>query len=313
MKISYHNLSDLQFEELVIEFCVELLGQTVQGFDVGTDGGRDARFVGTAKLIDGWVGIVVIQAKHTSGLNKSYGESDFSGDGKGSILEKEIPRIKALVASGELDFYMLFSNRRMMGVTDEAIRKRIAHETGLDKDRIRLYGESELDRLTKRYPDAVNRADLNPARAPADIDPQDLAEVITRLAVYKDELDDLMEGSEPPPSQRVSPAEKNSRKGLREEYFKKQIRPRMVDFPAIRHFLSHPENQPYVNLYETTADELEAKLDAWDDVAVPYERLLEQIIERLFARDFDLRKHKSLTRSVVCYMYCNCDIAKDVQ
>jgi len=68
-----------------------------------------------------------------------------------------------------------------------------------------------------------------------------------------------------------------------------------------------------VNLYESTANELEAKLDAWNDPDVPYERLLEHVISRLFDRDPDLRKHKPLTRSVVCYMYCNCDIAKDVQ
>ena len=137
--------------------------------------------------------------------------------------------------------------------------------------------------------------------------------MITRLADYKDQLDELMEGSTLPPEQRTSPREKNARTGLREQYFNKHIRPRMVDFPAIRQFLAHPDNQPYVRLYESTADELEAKLDAWNEPTIPYERLLEELIHRLFARDFDLRKHRSLTRSVVCYMYCNCDIAKDVK
>ena len=312
MNILYHNLSDLQFEELVIEFCVELLGHAVQGFAVGKDGGRDARFVGKAKLL-GWDGITVIQAKHTAGLNKSFAESDFSGNGKGAILGEEIPRIKALLEADELNFYMIFSNRRLTGVTDEAIRKRISAESGLDKDRIRIYDQSELDRLAKRHPNAVDRADLNPGRAPADVDPQDLAEVITRLAKYQGELDELMEGSTPPPEQRDPPSEKNLRTGLRKEYFNKQIRPRMVDFPAIQQFLSLPDNGPYRHLYESTADELEAKLDAWNAPDVPYERLLEYVISRLFERDFDLRNHKSLTRSVVCYMYCNCDIAKDVQ
>lgn len=37
--IAYHNLSDRQFEELVIELCVELLGHKVQGFVSGADEG----------------------------------------------------------------------------------------------------------------------------------------------------------------------------------------------------------------------------------------------------------------------------------
>ena len=112
VNIAYHNLSDRQFEELVIELCVELLGHGVQGFVTGKDGGRDARFAGRANLIpseaEPWNGSIVIQAKHTEMLNKSFAESDFSGDGKTSILAEEIPRIKAMIQAGELQFYMLY-------------------------------------------------------------------------------------------------------------------------------------------------------------------------------------------------------------
>lgn len=85
----------------------------------------------------------------------------------------------------------------------------------------------------------------------------------------------------------------------------------MVDFPAIRQFLAHPENGPFQKLYDDTAKELEAKLDAWNEPGVAYERLLETMISRLFNRDFDLRQHRKLTRTVVFYMYCNCDIGKE--
>ncbi len=317
MNIAYHNLSDRQFEELVIELCVELLGHGVQGFEAGKDGGRDARFSGTARLIpseaEPWSGSIVIQAKHTEMLNKKFSESDFSGEGDTSILGKEIPRIRAMIRDDELQYYMLFANRRLTGVAEPKIRKKIADATGLNADRIRLYDTSELDRLVKRLPGSVDRADLNPAKSPPDIDPQDLAEVITKLARYKQELNDLMEGSEPPPEHRVSSREKNRRNRLREDYFKNVIRPKMVDFPAISSFLGHPDNQPYVKLYEDTASELEALLIAWTDPDVPYERLLETLITRLFQRDFDLRKDKRLTRTVVYYMYCICDIGNDSQ
>ncbi len=311
--INYHNLSDRQFEELVIELCVELLGHKVQGFVSGTDGGRDARFVGQAALFRDWNGTIVIQAKHTEMMNRKFSENDFFGAGEKSVIGKEIPKIQALIAAKELDYYMLFANRRLTGVTEAEIRSRIASETGLDKDHIKLIDTSELDRLVKRFPAAVDRADLNPARSPADIDPQDLAEVITALAQYRQQFDELMEGTEPPPEHRITPEQKNQAKGLRQEYFRKQIRPTMVDFSSIRRFLGHPDNQPYVKLYEDTAAELEAKLDAWTDPEVPYEKLLEVLISRLFDRDIDLRNNRRLTRTVVFYMYCNCDIAKDVK
>jgi len=310
VNLHFHNFSARQFVELVIEFCVELLGHGVQGFVSGKDGGRDARFVGQAKEFGDWNGTIVIQAKHTEMMNRAFSESDFSGDSDTSILAKELPRIKALLKQNELDYYLLFSNRRLTGITDAEIRHRIATETGLDKNRVRLFDISEMDRLVKRFPVAVDRADLNPAKSPVDIDPQDLAEVIAALAQYRNVLDELMEGTEPPPEQRITPSQKNKANGLRDEYFKKQIQPAMVDFPSVRRFLGHPENQPYVRLYEDTASELEAKLDAWAEPDIPFERLLEVLIGRLFDRDVDLRKNRKLTRTVVFYMYCNCDIAK---
>ncbi|MCA9041579.1 MAG: hypothetical protein KDA65_14595 [Planctomycetaceae bacterium] len=311
MKIFYHDLSFLQFEELVIEICVELLGNGVQGFVPGKDGGRDARFEGKAKCYPNdnspWHGKIVIQAKHTDKLNASFSESDFWGNDSSKIAQ-ECERIKSLFEAKELEYYMLFANRNLTGVTEPIIRKGISENTGLSSDCIRLFDSSELDRLLKRYPKCLERADLNPAKSPADIDPTDLAEVITKLAEYKQELDEMMEGENPPPEKRVSVEEKNELNNLREEYFKKQIRPKMVSFPEIRNFLGHPQNQAYVNLYETTASELEAKLDAWRDLDTPYERLLETLICRLFNRDFDLRKNKNLTRAVIYYMYCSCDI-----
>ena len=50
MKFAYEDLSDAQFENLVVFLCQRLLGISVQGFAKGTDGGRDAKFVGTAEL-----------------------------------------------------------------------------------------------------------------------------------------------------------------------------------------------------------------------------------------------------------------------
>lgn len=46
-----------------------------------TDGGREAKFVGTAELHPSkaapWVGTTIIQAKHTNGYNRNFSVSDF--------------------------------------------------------------------------------------------------------------------------------------------------------------------------------------------------------------------------------------------
>ena len=47
MKYAYEDLSDDQFEILIVLLCQHLLGISVQGFAKGPDGGRDAKFVGT--------------------------------------------------------------------------------------------------------------------------------------------------------------------------------------------------------------------------------------------------------------------------
>jgi hypothetical protein len=109
MKYAYENLGDEQFETLIVFLCQELLGIGVQGFSKGVDGGRDAKFVGTAEIhpskADPWSGTTIIQAKHTNGYNKHFSETDFYNPTPEteSVLSKEIPRIKKLRANDELD------------------------------------------------------------------------------------------------------------------------------------------------------------------------------------------------------------------
>ena len=118
MKFAYEDLSDDQFENLVVLLCQHLLGISVQGFAKGPDGGRDAKFVGTAELHPStaapWVGTTIIQAKHSNGYNRSFSETDFfSTTAKNTVIGKEIPRIKNLLTAKQLDHYMLSSHSKV--------------------------------------------------------------------------------------------------------------------------------------------------------------------------------------------------------
>lgn len=136
MKYAYEDLSEDQFEKLIVLLCQRLLGISVQGFAKGPDGGRDAKFVGTAELHPSkaapWTGTVIVQAKHTNGYNRHFGEADFfSPAAKDTVIGKEVPRIAKLREEKQLDHYMLFANRRLAGNANENITQHIAKTCGL--------------------------------------------------------------------------------------------------------------------------------------------------------------------------------------
>ena len=162
MKYAYEDLSDGQFENLVVFLCQRLLGISVQGFAKGPDGGRDAKFVGTAELHPSktapWSGTIIIQAKHTNGYNSNFSEPDFfSPTAVNTVLSKEIPRIKKLRAAAQLDHYMLFANRRLAGNAESEIRAYIASQCGIPESSIYLCGLEQLEVWLKRFPDVAER------------------------------------------------------------------------------------------------------------------------------------------------------------
>lgn len=147
MKFAYEDLSDEQFERLVVLLCQRLLGISVQGFSKGPDGGRDAKFVGTAELHPSkaapWVGTTIVQAKHTNGYNRNFSEPDFfSRTAANTVLAEEIPRITKLRNAKQLDHYMLFANRRLAGNAEAEIRDYISKKCGIPSESIYLCGVS---------------------------------------------------------------------------------------------------------------------------------------------------------------------------
>lgn len=156
MKFAYEDLSDDQFEKLVVFLCQRLLGISVQGFAKGPDGGRDAKFVGTAELHPSkaapWVGTTIVQAKHTNGYNRNFSESDFfSTTAQNTVLGKEIPRIKKLRDSKQLDHYMLFANRRLAGNAQSEICEYLAAQCGIPSSSIYLCGLEQLEVWLKTF------------------------------------------------------------------------------------------------------------------------------------------------------------------
>lgn len=314
MKYAYEDLSSEQFETLIVLLCQRLLGISVQGFAKGPDGGRDAKFVGTAELHPSqtapWSGTTIIQAKHTNGYNRSFSESDFfSLSAANTVLGKEIPRIKKLREANQLDHYMLFANRRLAGNAETVIRSHIASKCAVPLASIYLCDVEQLELWLKTFGDVAKLANLDPIDSPLIVSPDELAEVVQALARNKAEVAAVLDD---PPTQRISYDKKNTLNNMTAEYAKALRRRYLKETAQIRVFLSAPENMELLRFYETVADEFQLKIIAKRKDYQTFDEVMEYLLDLLFGRDPVLRTYKRLTRVVLFYMYWNCDIGDDV-
>ncbi|MBU1702309.1 MAG: hypothetical protein KJ970_09690 [Candidatus Eisenbacteria bacterium] len=314
MKFAYEDLSYDQFETLVVLLCQRLLGASVQGFAKGPDGGRDAKFIGTAELHPSktapWVGTTIVQAKHTNGYNRNFSESDFfSAAAANTVLGKEIPRIKSLRQAKQLDHYMLFANRRLTGNAETEIRDYIAHQCDIPASSIYLCGLEQLEIWLKRFPDVAREADLDPVGSPLIVSPDDLADVVQALARQKDSVVALLDD---PPTPRVPYEQKNILNDMTADYARAQRRKYLKETAQIRTFLAAPENLELQRMYESVVDEFQLKIIAKRKDYQTFDEIMEYLVDLLFNRDPVLRQHahKRLTRAVLFYMYWNCDIGE---
>ena len=314
MKYAYEDLSDEQFEKLIVFLCQRLLGISVQGFAKGPDGGRDAKFVGTAELHPSkaapWIGTTVIQAKHTNGYNRNFSEYDFySATGTNNVLGKEIPRITKLRESEQLDHYMLFANRRLAGNAESEIRAFISNQCGISASSIYLCGLEQLEVWLKNFPEVPRLAGLDPVDSPLIVSPDDLAEVVQALARQMVEVQAVFDD---PPTSRVPYEHKNALNNMTDDYAKAQRKRYLKETTQIRSFLSAPENLELLRLYESVVDEFQLKIIAKRKDYQTFDEVMEYLVDLLFNRDPILRQHahKRLTRAVLFYMYWNCDIGE---
>lgn len=314
MKYAYEDLSDGQFEALVVCLCQRLLGISVQGFAKGPDGGRDAKFVGTAELHPStaapWSGTIIIQAKHTNGYNRSFSESDFFSTGKKStVLDKEIPRIKNLREAAQLDYYMLFANRRLAANAESEIREYIASECDIPVTSIYLCGIEQLEIWLKHFPDVAKEADLDPIDSPLIISPDELAEIVQAIAQQKDGVIALLDN---PPTVRVAYEQKNALNNMSAEYAKYLRNRYLKETKQIQTFLAAPENLDFQKRYMLVTEEIQLKIIANRKDYQTFDKLMEYLLDLLYSRDAVLRQrdHRRLTRAVLFYMYWNCDIGE---
>jgi hypothetical protein len=310
MKYAYEDLGDDQFEKLVVFLCQRLLGMGVQGFAKGPDGGKDAKFVGTAERHPSaaapWKGITIIQAKHTNGYNKNFSEPDFySKKAKKTTLGEEIARVKKMRDQKQIDHYMLVSNRRLAANAEAEIVVYISERCGIPAASIYLCGLEQLEVWLKNFPEVANLANLDLVDSPLIISPDDLSEVVQAFARQREAIKNVIDD---PPTARVSYEQKNAINNMTKDYAISFRRRYLKETPQVRAFLAAPENVALLRLYESVVDEFQLKIVANRKDYQTFDDVTEYLIDLLFNRDPVLRQHKKLTRCVLFYMYWNCDL-----
>lgn len=312
MTYPLEELSDEMFERVVVEICRCILGQSTIGFVKGPDGGKDAYFDGTAIEIpsskDPWKGKVVIQAKHTSKVNARFTDSDFFSEKGGSaVLNKEIPKIKKMFESNELDHYMLFSNRGLTGRAHTKIVNYICKQCSIESSSVMLVGRETIESYLNRYEDAWKCANINPFEFPLDFEYEDISEIIEAMA---EELPERAKSKMIPPEERVFYDEKCKINKMPEKY-SKAFREMCFSYVGmIQEFLEDPANADLLEKYGAIAGDYKMTILSKRDWYSSFSDVIEYVLRRLSEKNDLLKRKRGIVRAILFYMFWNCDIGE---
>ncbi|RYJ39713.1 hypothetical protein NU08_1382 [Flavobacterium anhuiense] len=299
-------LDDSQFENLVNKICQDILGLGVISFSSGKDGGRDGKFNGTANkypsLKDCWKGKFIIQAKHTSNSIASCSDSDFK-----KTIDIEIEKIKKLILAGDIDCYILFTNRKYPAIEGERLVKKIQNETGLKN--VAIIGKETLNDLyinSNKNLIKDFRLDLN--HIPFDFSEQEIKDIIVE---FNKELPKITHNIITEVNRikfdfdRIKIEEKNKKNDLSNEYYENEIlNHSLQDFEKIESFLSDPRNDDLKNQYFDIASELRNLIQIKRTNFASFEEIFVYIFKQI--SDGNQIKGKRHIFTLLHYMYYEC-------
>jgi energy-coupling factor transporter ATP-binding protein EcfA2 len=138
-----HSLGWKAFQQLCVSVVSEVWGQTVQGFFDSHDGGRDGAFYGTwtMRAAESLQGSFTVQCKFTSQPASTIQLSD---------LRDELTKAERLAARGLADNYLLLTNARLTGVSDERIREAFESIPGIKH--FVAYGAERISQFIRESP-----------------------------------------------------------------------------------------------------------------------------------------------------------------
>jgi hypothetical protein len=299
----FEDLSDDEFEQLVVAVCRHVLGTGVFSFATGKDGGRDGRFTGTATKFPSagapLSGKFVIQAKHTANPVASCSDSEFK-----AVLKKEKPRVKTLVQAEELEHYLLFTNRKGPAGAVTAIENdlksqgsKTAHLVSTETLRswlvvTSIWHELGFDRYERSFT----------------ISPDELTELVSEFhTAVTTAVPDADSGTD---FTYVEKSKKNKINKLSDAYYNVIVTHSLPHFKQISDFLKNPRNVNFADSYHDSADEIRQKIATNVSGFEHFDDALTYVYDEITSSNPKLCKKRRFVTLFLHYMYFNCDIGQ---
>ncbi len=314
MDYRLENLSEDDFEKLVAMLCQKKLGMGTVSFSKGKDGGRDGRFEGKANsypsMAEPWYGKFIIQAKHTTDYQASCSDNPFFGN-KTSLINGEIEKTKELKANGEVDNYLVFTNRKETANREDAITH-IKRETGLRN--VEIIGKETIHNWLMQHDDIAKTFKIGKYALPLTLTEFDIKEVIIAFGKQTSVLRTIKAITDEDIIRTIPKEEKNKVNNLSLEYYENQIRRKsQLYFEDIDRFLSDFNNQEYAVSYYNFADELSHKIAIKRDTFDKFEEIFMYLYDLIFeANKIDLGKDRRFIWIFLHHLYFNCQIGRIV-
>lgn len=302
MKYPLYNLDEKRFEKLVAMICQEILGLGTIVFTSGKDGGRDAKFTGTAQQFpdskNPWTGKFIIQAKFTENPVASCSDSTFS-----TILNDELPKVQKLKEGGFVDYYLLFTNRKLTGLRDPILEKRIDEEAEVES---RVLGLDSIHLFLEQNPVVAKRMELSKLLMPLEFYEEDLRNLIITFSstdiksINRHPSDDFT---------LIPKDEKNRLNNLTADYYNNYLKRSVADFGKIDSFLNDPQNDDLKRKYDNTVSDIQGEILAHRDKYETFDHIFHHLAKLINeSSNSDLMRDRRLVPVFLHYMYFCCDI-----
>jgi hypothetical protein len=308
MDYQLYELPSADFENLVHQICLIILGVGTTKFSKGKDGGRDSRFNGTANNFPSkgskWSGKFIIQAKGEGDAKDSCSDASFM-----QLLDKELAKIKILIKKGEIDNYLLFTSRKMSADRDALFIQKLKKE--IPEVKSALVGRETITQLIDKYPELIKTCNLRRFYSPLRIHPQQIKEIINGFKKCRGKISGIVSKSQEEINY-ILKSEKNKLNKLSEEYFAYVKESSLIYFREIDHFLKDPKNQNFKESYLDAVDEIKNKIIISRGDFNKFDEIFGHLYDLIYDECCEEISERRLITVFLHYMYWNCDIGLKV-
>lgn len=300
-------LDEQSFEDLTNSICQKILGIGIITFAPGKDGGRDGKFTGKADNFPSktkpWEGKFIIQAKNTSNPIASCSDNEFK-----ILLNKEITKITKLKVDGDIDNYLIFTNRKYTGVIGERLLKKIKKDTGIEN--VEIIGKETINTYLNQNRDIVKQYELDKHHIPFDFSDEEIKDIILQ---FKNQLTEITEAIKIKVDKIkydfsfIGTEDKRNKNNLGKEYLENEILGKsLMDFDKIQLFLDDARNTEFKDFYFDIANELSNLITLKRDDFIAFEEIFIFIYQKTVDGSVILKGGKRHVMTLLHYMYMEC-------